>query len=519
MKNETLKEIIKKIKKYDLTETFSDIEQFKDWISKLNSTQINNFLSLNIDLEEIKNLKHLLINTDLLNCEDYKKRVYAISKLKNGEGCWHLFDALCKPNFLNSKNFYKDIEMLSKADTARYGLWVLGKDVFINSPYHDEDLRLIVETHDTKEEPLDFVVSDALATVAGNIDSIKSPYHQKDMELISKVGSDCLQMGGSYPESSPNKLAVNKVSLEDKYHLENMQILATNPIASEFLYVVMTNPKFVKGKNYRKEVETLANAKSKLTARALYYYIVNPERKFKSDFDFYDDYELNLEDVDFYNPNYISGNEDPNYVSNLERISKIDDKFVMHYVSLLMNPDFVNSPYKKFDLELLQSISDNSIFMNLYALMDSKISLTSMHHKRDAVIISKAKDEKARKLLLRKATNEYSLKSDNHEYDMEYISRLDLDSISEKIYDEMYYYLFDKKGIMDVQHIEKLKKLLKGELVERSDSLSSYLESLEEEIEKGSSDTTSIIDSAPSSNCKKKSKILGLLNKYVGKRR
>ena len=173
MKNETLKQIIEQIKKYELTESFSDVEAFKKWASKLNSTQINNFLSLDIDLEEIRELRHLLINCDLLSCQDYKKKVAAISTLKNGDGCWHLFSAICNPNFLKSKNFYKDIEMLSKADTARYGLWILGEDTFINSPYHDEDLKLLVETHDTREEdPLDFVVSDAIATVAGNIDSI-----------------------------------------------------------------------------------------------------------------------------------------------------------------------------------------------------------------------------------------------------------------------------------------------------------------------------------------------------------
>ena len=75
--------------------------------------------------------------------------------------------------------------MLSKADTARYGLWILGEDTFINSPYHDEDLKLLVETHDTREEdPLDFVVSDAIATVAGNIDSIKSPHHRSEQLLV-----------------------------------------------------------------------------------------------------------------------------------------------------------------------------------------------------------------------------------------------------------------------------------------------------------------------------------------------
>ena len=54
---------------------------------------------------------------------------------------------------------------------------------------------------------------------------------------------------------------------------------------------------------------------------------------------------------------------------NLIKINKIDDKFVMYFVSLLMNPDFINSQYKKFDLELLHNVSDKSIFMDLYILM------------------------------------------------------------------------------------------------------------------------------------------------------
>ena len=461
MKNETLKQIIEQIKKYELTETFSDVEEFKKWASKLNSTQVNNFLSLDIDLEEIRELRHLLINCDLLSCQDYKKKVAAISTLKNGDGCWHLFDAICKPNFLKSKNFYKDIEMLSKADTARYGLWILGEDTFINSPYHDEDLKLLVETHDTREEdPLDFVVSDAIATVAGNIDSIKSPHHRADMKLIATAGSDCLQMGHSYPEHSLNNLAVNKVSLADKYHLENMQILATNPIASEFLYIIMTDPNFVKGKNYRKEVEALANAKSKATARALYYYIVNPKRKYLSDMDFLRDCKYDIEAAHISDRNSISGSNDPNYLKNLIKINEIDDELVMHFVSLLMNPNFINSPYKDFDLELLQSISSKSIFMDLYRLMNEEVSLNNKHHKRDAVIISQSTIDEVRDLLLEKACNEYSLNSINHEYDMEFISKLQLDSIAEKIYFEIYYYLFRQKGIDDPQRKEKLEKCL-----------------------------------------------------------
>ena len=515
MKNETLKQIIEQIKKYELTETFSDVEEFKKWASKLNGTQINNFLSLDIDLEEIRELRHLLINEDLLSCQDYKKKVAAISTLKNGDGCWHLFDAICRPNFLKSKHFYKDIEMLSKAETARYGLWILGEDTFINSPYHDEDLKLLVETHDTREEePLDFVVSDAIATVAGNIDSIKSPHHRADMKLIATVGSDCLQMSHSYPEQSLNNLAIDKVSLSDKYHSENMQILATNPIASEFLYIIMTDPNFVKGKNYRKEVEALANAKSKATARALFYYIVNPDGKYLSDMDFLRDCKYDIEAAHISDRDSVAGCNDPDYLKNLIKINKIDDKFVMHFVSLLMKPDFINSPYKNFDLELLQSVTNKDIFMDLYRLMTNEESLGSIYHKKDVVMISQISAQNRRKMLLKLATNKYSLNSDNHDYDMEYIRKLDLGTFSKKVYDEIRYYLFIKKGIISPEHKENLEKLLQGELVERSSSVSSYLDVLQSQIDDSSSQ---IIESTPVISSKPKSRILSLFKKNTRK--
>lgn len=516
MKNETLGQIIEQIKKYELTESFDDAEEFKNWVSKLNNVQIDNFLSLDIDLDEIRNLRHLLINNDLLNCKDYKQKVYAISTLKNGNGCWHLYGNICNLNFLKSKKFYKDIEMLSKADTARYGLLILGEDAFINSPYHDEDLKLLVETHDTnKEKNLDSVVSDAIATVAGNIDSIKSPYHQIDMKLIATSGSDCLQSGGSYPKESLNNLAVNKVSLADKYHLENMKILATNPIASEFLYTIMTDPNFVKGKNYREEVKALVNAKSKATARALYYYIVNPNRKYLSDVEFLDDYSYDMDDAHISDRDSVAGSNDPDYLKNLIKINEIDDELVMHFVSLLMNYNFIKSPYKDFDIKLLQSISSKPIFMDLYRLMIDEVSLNSGHHKRDSVIISQTADENVRKLLLEKATDELSLNSTNHDYDMEYILKLDLNFINKTIYNEMNYYLFKQKGINDPQHKEKLEKLLHGILVERSSSVSRYLDALQSQI---NDSNFPIIETVPTASFKIKSRILSLFKKDTRKK-
>lgn len=298
MENKDLIEVIYQIKTYNLTKAFKDEKELKLWLSKLNNMKISNFLSLNISSDDIKFPLGIIVNEDLLNCSDYIQRIEALSKIKNGDGCWHLFDELCNSNFIKSKNFYKDLEMLSKADTAQYALCVLGKDAFINSPYHDEDLRLIVETHNIEDEELDYIVLEALATVAGNVDSINSPYHQADMKLIAESGSDCLQMSHSYPERCINALAINKISLNDKYHLENMQILVKNPVVSELLYIIMTDPYIVNGKNYRKEIDALINAKSKHTARALYYYIVNPEKKFKNDYDFDDDYDFDFNIAD-----------------------------------------------------------------------------------------------------------------------------------------------------------------------------------------------------------------------------
>lgn len=478
MKNETLKQLITQTKKYNLGDCFSGITEFKNWAEKLNDTQINNFLSLDIEFEKIEKIRKILINNDLLNCNDYKERVNAISKLKNGDGCWHLYEKLCNPNFLNSKNFYKDIEMIAKLPTSRYGLWMVDDNNFINSIYHYEDLNLLVNV--SKEEA--YIKSDALATVATNNNSINSPYHLADMKLIANSDCHCLQSSSSYPKRSINSLALNKVSLEDKYHLENMQILASNQNYGEILYEIMTNSNIVNGKNYRKEVEAIVKAKSEITAKALYYYIANPKLKFKDDC-------YNFGHNTYFNRAYINeeqcvaGNSDPDYLKNLVKISEFDDKYVMYYVSLLMNSDFLKSPYKEFDLELLKNITSENIFMDLYKLINDidKIFLNSKHHKKDAVIISQTMNDEIRRLLIKKASNSCSIKSINHEKDMELITKIDLNKIETKIYYELHYYLFEPDGINDMGRYEKIEKLLNGNFVERNNN--AYLDVLEKQLD------------------------------------
>lgn len=509
MKNEELKQILNQIKKYNLAKAFETEDDIKAWLFNLNEKQIKNLISLNIDINEINYPAYILTDLNMLNCDDYEKRIKALSALKNGEGCWHLFDSLLKPNFLQSDRYYQDIEMLSKADTARYGLWVIGEDDFINSPYHTEDLKLIVETHNVKKDkPLGFIVSDALAAVAGNKDSINSPYHQADMNLIAKSGSDSLQMSGSFPGHSLNYLAINKVSLNDKYHLENMKILSSNPVGSEFLFIIMTEPSIIKGKNYRKEVEALATAKSINTARAIYYYIVNPDRKFRQDMDFLEDCEIDyINDAHIVTKNSVPGNKTPNYIQNLDTINEISDKFIMHYVSLLMNFDFINSEFMNYDLELLKNTSDVGIFMDLYKFITDETSLKNPFHKMDMELLSKTSDPEIRKLLLEKMIDEYSLKSQNRNFDLKYICSLNIDSIDKNILKQMFHYLFTPAGIDAKNHQEALNNLYQGIYVKSTDTISNYLDTLEQQLNDSNND---LIEN---NNSNKKSKILSLFKK------
>lgn len=199
-KNETeilnlnIADIIGQLKKYDILGTFTSKKELGIWLLELNSLEAHNILSLNVEPKSIKFDLKLLIDRNLLNTIDYNKRVEALASIKNAEGWYHLFDRMLRPEFLNSDKFYQDIETLKSAECAQTPLWIIGEPIFINSPYHYEDFQLLVTSKDTSDNEFDYVVWDAIATVAGNYDSIYSEYHRQDLQTIVKYGSKSLQM-------------------------------------------------------------------------------------------------------------------------------------------------------------------------------------------------------------------------------------------------------------------------------------------------------------------------------------
>ena len=98
----------------------------------------------------------------------------------------------------------------------------------------------------------------------------------------------------------------------------------------------------------------------------------------------------------------------------------------MYIENILVNKYNFNSKYQKFDIDLLLSVTDKDIFMDLFRLMTYDVSLFGEHHIEDAKLISVTSDKEIRRLLLQKATDKYSVASDNHRYDMDYITKLDL---------------------------------------------------------------------------------------------
>jgi len=474
MDKDLLKKIVVQIKKYKLTNYFDTKEGFINWFKSLSKKELDNFLSLDVDVNEVEEIQinDLLINKDLLKCSDYIDRVKAILTLKNGEGCYHLYDYLCNPIFLNSKDFYSDIEMISKATTSRYGLWLINDPVFINSPYHTEDMKLVVESEG--------IVATALAELAANPASIKSKYHEEDMKFVSTLPSNKVQSINSYPRDCANMLAHNIDSLNDNYHLENMKILANSDYASKYLYKIMTDPNIINGKYYREEVEALNNAKSKNKALGIYYYIANPERKFRSDYDSQYDSQYDYSNVRISEFELISPKNEEDYLEGLLSINEADEDFCLHYVALLMNKEFINSVYKEFDLDLIKNIHNRKILLDLYSLMIDINSVNSLYHENDALIISKENDDEKRNLLMKKATEDLNLYNINHEFDMNYISSLDMKNMDRNIYTEIAYYLFNKDGINDLKHIEKLNKLSEGIMVRRTEDLTDFFDNIEE---------------------------------------
>lgn len=451
---------IKKIfEKYKITQ-FKNDKELSRWLKQLNKVQYNNLFKLTINPQEIDFDHNLLINLNLLNCEDYEYRILGMSKIKGGSEIPHLFERLCSPAFLSNKNYYLDLALLAKAKYLKYCLWLI-EEKFLNYKDHTEDLSMVMKAKDE-------ITAQVLAEVAMDIHSLKSKHHKKDLEIISNCDSSMLQPTAMYPQCSVNNLAINKVSLEDEYHLENMELLATKKISKEYLYLLMTDKTIINRKEYRREIYRLSKAKTKAKARAIYYFIANPDRTCTHDFfDGMIDQDTGIDYSLFDRSKCIRGVYNPRYNFYLKLLNEIDDRFVMYISYLLSNKYLLASGKLDSDIRFLLKTTNKEIFVDLFYLAQNKNSLESAYHEEDMLIISRIEETKKRKLLLKIATEQNNLLSVNHQYDMLFVSSLDLENFNEEELNKLYYYLFSSKGINHNEHISILENIYQNNELKR----------------------------------------------------
>ncbi len=477
MERRELIKLAEQIKKYDISNTFYTVTEFDDWLDSLTDDQIEKINSLDVDPNKIIFDTKLLINEDLLSCDDYCDRVKLMMKIKVAEGRRHLLEYLCTPSFLSHPSYYEDMKLLSKHDNPRWAICAIGEDSFNNSPYRSEDLKLILNAKDSDlEKKDDEAVAEALSYLASCEDSIESKYHRHDMEFISNVGSKYLQSTHAYPQHGINILAMNPASLNDEYHIDNMKLLASRndngtKSGETLIYKIMTNPYYINSERYRECIDMLINAKSYVKLAAMYLYICK-----KSDIenlDFYDSININ-EYVDSDLPHIFSccyneeddvaGIDVPECMQHLNIINNSDESHTMDIGSILKNEDFMSSPYRNYDIDLLIAEKNPALLRILYRLFNNIVFISSPYHISDLKFIMNSKSDRQLQMLYSCATSTNNIYSPNHNYDMLYISTLDIDSLDKDIMTKIDYFLDRQEGINHPKHVEILEDLKYGNI-------------------------------------------------------
>ncbi len=234
---EQLKKIKEKLEKYNLV---SVIDNISDWFGKLNDKQIKNILSLNLYYGQLEKYSKLLINLA----------------------------------FLDSDNYLSDIKLLliyeDKINDTNEIYKLLTDPNFINSKYHNEDLKSILSTKD--EEARKYLIRLAISTI-----SINSKYHREDMtKLSSKIfehyNHNLVKKRYSLYENFVNYvIAFSKTNVDDKfYSYDGYKILESKTEEkSNIIQSVSLNKQSLESKYHVNDIEIIIKAKFDEIARYL----------------------------------------------------------------------------------------------------------------------------------------------------------------------------------------------------------------------------------------------------------
>lgn len=434
MTKKELEQILNQLEKYDLVKEFNTKEDLDMWLKDLNKKQINNFINLDIDPSEAASVSKAIINDCILNSDEYFEIVKLLIELKKKNSNFN-FSFSWKYN----KHLYEDLKSLLRLNITEKNkgfiteiMSLLGKPAFINSMYHKEDLETIINAFNANNSALDYLID----------------------------------------------LAANTNSLNDPYHLANMQILAENPVAIEYLYALMKTKHRINGKYYQSEIAALYASPSEIHAASLYEFICNIPRNFKKDSN--DEKTRNLIGNRWAN---VCGQVVPDYLEKLNFINSLPENKVTLISYVMSNGYLLKSPFYDLDIEFLQKIEDIDLLRELCTLVTDIDFITNPNHIIDLQIIKETKDPVTRKLLYRVATNTTNMYSENHVYDMAYIARYNFSEDKFKEYELISYYVLSATGINSPNHIRDLEKIYNGEFVDLDIDKENDLSNEQKEVE------------------------------------
>lgn len=417
MTKQELEQILKQLEKYDLVKEFGTKECLDAWLKALNKKQISNFINLNINPNEVVIIGEAIINDCILKSDEYIEIVKLLIELKK------------KSSYINfnyswayNKRLYEDLKNLLRLNITEKNeefimviMSLLGEPAFINSMYHKEDLETIINAFNANNSALDYLIN----------------------------------------------LAANSNSLNDPYHLANMQILAEYPVAIEYLYTLMKTKHIINGKYYQSEIAALYASPSEIHAASLYSFMYNDARNFRRDL--ISEKTRNLISDRWAN---VCGQMIPDYLEKLNFINRLPEDKVVLISYVMSNKALLKSPFYDFDIDFLRKIEDMDLLYELCTLVTDIDFIMNPYHIIDLQIIKEIKDPVTRNLLYRVATNTININSVHHLYDMAHIARYNFSEGKDKEYELISYYVLSSAGINSPNHIRDLEKIYNGEFVD-----------------------------------------------------
>lgn len=355
-----LQKVIFQLEKYNLVDEIGNIAK---WLRKLNTKQINNFLSLDIkDFGSLNNYKKILVNSNFLMCDDYLNKVNILCNVKSDKKLKILIDLM------------EDI-------------------IFLNSPYYDIDFEIILNCDDR--------AVCYLSEVARSGKSICGKYHEFAMKLINKSSSknkvilECLV-----------SLSKNETSLASKYHTYDMRAISIckSLYMAKIILELSSSKKFSEFVCHEQDIDLILKSKQNVAEYLKEVCLCTKSLENK---------EQHLDDMWLiFNVDEIIGY----YVKNIAiNTNSLNSKFHREHMIYMASSNFANcqyiyniiknDSYKRHDecmlrLDLLSKVDNNDIVRDLYDAMINKNLSESENRVEVLTVIATSKNDLLRSYIM-----------------------------------------------------------------------------------------------------------------------